>query len=102
MPSRDRSGLPDNVRLELLERELEELRRELEHLGATVDALTVEDKIRAGVRMELRARAPAQAQATANAVRDTGASLRLTLPQKIGGGIAGAILVIDAVRGLVS
>ena len=104
MPPRDRrktSDLPLPVRVALLEARQAEFELELERLEESVDQITTEDKIRAGVRRELQAREPLVASATAARVATVGAPLRLSLPQKIGGAVAGAILVIDAVRGFV-
>lgn len=87
-------------RVEALERDFVLIAARLRDLAADVNALTVEERIQEGVRNALEDREEPQAEATAEKVRTTGANLRLTLAQKIGGGIAGAIIVIDSVRGL--
>lgn len=97
MPGREH--LPESARLVLLESAVDALRRELDELEGRVEALTVEDRIRAGVRKELQARTNAVANVTADRVAQTGAPIILTTAQKIGGAIAGAILILDAVRG---
>lgn len=99
MPGREH--LPVPARLALIERELDQLRRELDTCVERVDAMTVEDRIRAGVRKELQARTNAVANVTADRVAQTGAPILLTTAQKIGGAIAALILILDAVRGFV-
>lgn len=102
MPTRrERTGLPLPVRVALLEREVDELRRDLEQLDGQVEAMSVEDRIRSGVRKELAARSPAQAEATAVRVSEKGAPIILTTWQKVGGAIGGLVLLLDAVRGFV-
>ena len=102
MPNRDRRGLPVQVRLELVERELLELRADLERMEQTVETMSTEERIRAGVRKELQARQPFVATATAAKVRETGGPIVLTTYQKIGAGVAALIFTADAIRGFLT
>lgn len=85
----------------MAEENLEALKRRQDGISAAVEALTVEDKIAQGVNRALAARTQTVAQATADKVRESGGPIRLNLAQKIGGGIAGSLVVFDAVRGLI-
>lgn len=85
-------------RLQALERELRLHARRLEQLGRAVDALRIQDEVEAGVRKALAGRQEAQADRTAAKVRERG--VPFTWPQRIGAAAAAAIIVLDAVRGL--
>ena len=69
--------------------EIAQLRKELENV-------TNEQKIAAGVAAEL------QKRGALRRASDQPATLSLTWYQKLGGAVAGALLVADAVRGLLS
>lgn len=97
----DRCDLADR-KAAALERDVRILARRLAAVGKTVDGMKLQEEVQAGINKALRERTPQVAQATADRVSAQGAPLVLTWPQKIGGGIAAAILVIDAFRGLIS
>ena len=120
MPRDDLSGwgsdgaeLPIERRLDRLGWRIDSLdrwRRDVDHrLRAAedeIDAVTKAQEIAEAVADELaKASAPAEhvAHATADEIESRGGTrLALTWYQKLGGAVMGAIVVIDAIRGLVS
>lgn len=71
-------------------------------LRGELDAVTKSQEIAKAVAVELSKHASPPAERVAEAVAERGTKLALTWYQKLGGAIMGAIVVIDALRGLVS
>lgn len=106
---RRESDLPVERRLDRLGWRVDSLyrwRKEIEQrLGATeeaVDNVTEAQKIAKAVATELSKVASPPADRVAQAVAERGTKLTLTWYQKAGAFVAGALLLADAVRGLVS
>lgn len=119
MPRDDLSGWGDERSDEIelsIERRLDRLgwradsldrwRRDVERRLAAaedgIDAVTRAQEIAKAVAAELSKTSSPPADRVAEAVAERGTKLSLTWYQKIGGVIMGAIVVVDAIRGLVS
>jgi hypothetical protein len=89
-----------------LEADRERFRRdvaaEFAELRGEIEAVTKAQEIAAAVSAELAKSPSAPAQRVAEAVAERGTKLTLTWWQKLGGFVMGAIVVIDAIRGLIS
>lgn len=91
---------------ENIEKDREQFRREVSstfsEIRGELEAVTKAQEIASAVAEELAKHHSPPAERVAEAVAERGTKLSLTWWQKLGGVVMGAIVVIDAVRGLVS